>query len=74
MNRIEKIIKNLNDDELREAINEMKEDETNGSLRSGGHVMRISSQIHDATAEPVSSVLFMTQMGLLKEAAYRFSK
>ena len=72
MNQITKIFSDLTNDELREAINEIKEDEALGLIREHGYVRRISKQVSELTNTPLSTQLFLTHSSLFREASYRF--
>ena len=71
-NVITEIFTNLPDEELRQAISEMREDEELGIIRNDGYVRRITHRVHQITGESVSVLLFLTQTNLLREAAFRF--
>lgn len=73
MNQITKIFNELTDSQLKEAILEMKEDDTFGIIRENGYVRNITKQIVDITNQPLSAQLFITTISLYKEAAYRFT-
>ncbi len=74
-NEITKIFSSLSNDELRQAILEMKEDEPLGIIRTDGWVRKITKQICDITNESeVATYLFLTQNNLFREAAFRFIK
>lgn len=44
MNQITKLFTDLTDDQLREAVNEIREDEPLGIIRQDGHVRELSRQ------------------------------
>ncbi len=73
-NELTKIFSNLSDAQIREAVIEMKEDEESGIIRSEGWVSRLTKQVHEITDQPVSTLLFLTQTNLFREAAFRFVK
>jgi hypothetical protein len=74
-NKVTEIYTNLTDEQLREAILEMKEDEKMGLIRSDGWVRRLTKQICETIGDTnFSTHLFMTQNNLFREAAYRFVK
>jgi hypothetical protein len=74
-NKVTEIYTNLSDEQLREAILEMKEDEKIGLIRSDGWVRRLTKQICDTIGDTnFSTHLFMTQTNLFREAAFRFVK
>lgn len=74
-NKITKLYSDLTDEQLREAILEMKEDEKMGLIRTDGWVRKLTKQVCDITNETnISTHLFLTQNNLLRDAAYRFIK
>ena len=74
-NKITEIYTNLTNEELREAILEMKEDERTGLIRTDGWVRRLTKQVCETIGDnSVSTHLFLTQSNLFREAAYRFVK
>lgn len=74
-NKITKLYSDLTDEQLREAILEMKEDEKMGLIRTDGWVRKLTKQVCDITGETnISTHLFLTQNNLLREVAYRFIK
>jgi len=74
MNPIVQIFTNLSDEEIRESILEIKEDEGLGIVRSDGYVRRIAKEVSDLTGTSLSTQLFLTTTSLLKEGAFRFVK
>ena len=72
-NEITKIFSSLSNDELRQAILEMKEDEPLGIIRTDGWVRKITKQVCDITGETnLATHLFLTQNNLFREASFRF--
>jgi hypothetical protein len=72
---ITELYTNLTDEQLREAILQMKEDEPLGIIRTDGWVRKLTKQVCDITGETnISTHFFLTQNSLFREAAYRFVK
>lgn len=71
-NRITKLYTELSDENLKDAIREMKEDERMGLIRQDGWVRRMTNQVSEITGESYSTLLFLTQNNLYREAAHRF--
>ena len=71
-NRITKLYTELSDEDLKDAIREMKEDERMGLIRQDGWVRRMTNQVSEITGESYSTLLFLTQNNLYREAAHRF--
>jgi hypothetical protein len=72
---ITELFTNLTDEQLREAILQMKGDEPLGIIRTDGWVRKLTKQVSDITGETnLSTHLFLTQNSLFREAAYRFVK
>lgn len=70
-NEITEIFENISDEELKDLINQIKTSEKDGIITDG--VRNISKTVSQITGNPVSTELFLTQMNLFKEAAYRWS-
>lgn len=73
MNQVTKLFTDLTDDQLREAVNQIREDEPLGIIREGGYVRELSRQWGVLTGESSSIHLTMVQYSIFREAAYRFS-
>jgi hypothetical protein len=73
MNEITKLFSNLTDDQLRDAVNEIREDEPKGIIRMNGYVRDLTRQWGEITGESGVIHLTMVQVSILKEAAFRFS-
>lgn len=71
-NPITEIFESLTDDELREALNQIREDEPLGIIRIDGHVRDISNKVSEITGESFGVHQVMVLMGIFREAAYRF--
>lgn len=73
MNQVTKLFTDLTDDQLREAVNQIREDEPLGIIREGGYVRELSRQWGVLTGESSAIHLTMVQYSIFREAAYRFS-
>ena len=73
MNEITKLFSDLTDDQLRDAVNEIREDEPRGIIRTDGYVRDLTRQWGEITGESGVIHLTMVQVSILKEAAFRFS-
>lgn len=73
MNQVTKLFTDLTDDQLREAVNQIREDEPLGIIREGGYVRQLSRQYGVITGESSTMHLTMVQYAIFREAAYRFS-
>jgi len=74
-NPITEIYENLTDEQIKEAVLEMKEDEKMGLIRMDGWVRKLTKKVCEITGETnLSTHLFLTQNSILREAAYRFVK
>jgi len=71
---IQLIYSNLSDNEIIQAVNEIKEDEPQGIIRIGGMVRKLAESISELTGESLSTHLTMAQINLWREAANRFTK
>lgn len=71
--RIEELFKKLNDDEIRQAVKEIKETEQSKIKKENGFISKLCYEIYDITGEPPSFHTYLVQNSILKEAAYRFS-
>lgn len=74
-NPIVKIFNDISDDELKQAIKEIKEDEIKGIIRIGGVLRKYADITHNSIGVGNMSMhLFLTETNLLKEAAFRWIK
>ena len=64
----------MSDDELRQGIKEIQEDEQEGIIRIDGVVRKYAHEVQKITSANFSMTLFLTQTSLLREAAYRWIK
>ena len=69
-NKIKLLFESMTDDELIDAINEIKESEYTGII--GNIVRKYAQLITEITGDYSSLDLYFTQINLLKEAAYRW--
>lgn len=73
-NPILKIFNEMPTEELLQAVTELKEDSEKGIYREVGIVRKYAQKCKDITNEPTTRMLFLTEMILYKEAAYRWLK
>jgi hypothetical protein len=74
-NLITEIYSELTDEELKEAILEIKENEPLALIKTDGWVRKLNKKIMEITGENTYSVHLTSVIhSLLKEAAYRFIK
>lgn len=71
-NPIVKLFENISEEELKKAILEIKKDNLTGIIHEGGIVRKYAKLIGNITDEPISANLMMSQINLLKEAAFRW--
>lgn len=76
MNPVINILKSIPDEELRQAVIEIKEESESGKglIRENGYVRKYAKQIAEITGQGTSTELFLTQTGILQEATFRFLK
>jgi hypothetical protein len=75
INAITELYTNLTDEQLREAILQIKEDEPLGIIRTDGWVRKLATQVCEITNDrTISTHLFLAQNSLFREAAFRFVK
>ena len=72
MKSIQEIYKKLSDLEILEFLTDMENCENNGSFPDDSIIRKLCKQTTEITGLDVSSNLLMVQMGVLKEAAYRY--
>ena len=72
MNPITELYKNLNDTELTIIIGEIKESEKTGTFGDESEIRKLCHKTSEITGMDISSNLLMVQMGVLKEAAFRW--
>lgn len=72
MNKVVKIFKDIPDDELREAILELKESDDTGYIKTGGYVRKYLA-LYNEIAGISGTDIFSVTINLLKEGAYRWS-
>lgn len=73
MNPVTKIFTDMDNSELIQAIQEMKEDGPQGIIRSGGVVRKKCNEVHKIVGGNIYEHLVMVQSSILQEAAYRFT-
>lgn len=71
MNKVLEIFEQISVDELRLAIAEIKTSESTGIIEEG-IVRKYANKISGITGNPISTELFMTQMNLLRQAAFKW--
>ena len=72
MNPITELYKNLNDTELTIIIGEIKESEKTGTFGDDSEIRKLCHKTSEITGMDISSNLLMVQLGVLKEAAFRW--
>ena len=72
MSDVKKLYSNLSDDKLRIAVEELKHAETTGVFGDDSIIRNLCRETAKITNMDVSSNLLMVQIGVLKEAAYRW--
>jgi len=73
MNKIKDIYKSISSAELKQAILELEEDGVKGVYRTEGILRKYAKMFAEITGNPLSTDLFMTEIGLYKEAAHRWA-
>ena len=74
INPIKELFEAIPDDELKEIIREIKEDSTSGIIRTNGGLRKYANKVVEITGNSVSTELFLTEVNLVRQAAFRFSK
>jgi predicted HAD superfamily phosphohydrolase len=72
MKTINELFKNLNDTELTIIIGEINECEKTGTFGDESEIRKLCRKTSEITGMDISSNLLMVQMGVLKEAAFRW--
>lgn len=72
MNPINELYKNLTDSELTIIIGEIRESEKTGTFGNESEIRKLCRKTSEITNLDISSNLLMVQMGVLKEAAFRW--
>jgi hypothetical protein len=70
---VTKLFSDLTDDQLREAVNQIREDEKEGIVRSDGYVRQLSKKVGEITGQSNTIHLTMVQFSIFREAAFRFT-
>jgi hypothetical protein len=73
MNEIQKLFNDIPDEELREAILEIKESDVTGYVKENGYVRKYGRLTGELTRGVTTTDFFMTTINLLKQAAYRWT-
>lgn len=73
LNEVTKVFSDMSDEELAQVIQEMKEDEQQGIVRTEGIVRDKCKKVHEIIGGNVFEHMTMIQFLILKEAAYRFT-
>lgn len=71
MNKIVDLFQKIDDIELQKAVNEIKEDNDTGIIRDGV-VRKYAKLSADITGNNISTELFMTEINILRQAAFRW--
>ncbi len=72
-NEVTKILSNMTDLELSQAIREMKEDGPQGIIRMEGVIREKCKMVQNVVGGNTYEHLMMVQFSILQEAAYRFT-
>lgn len=72
MNEVIKLFSEISDEELKNAIQEIKDGEKDGIIIGNGIVRKYAELTRDITGQDTSSNLFSTQINLLKQASFRW--
>ena len=72
-NEVTKVFSDMPNEELAQAIQEMREDSHKGIIREEGIVRQTCKKVHDIVGGNVYEHLLMVQFSILQEAAYRFT-
>jgi hypothetical protein len=73
-NELHNLYDSLSDEELLVIINEIEESETTGSYPEDSAIRSLSNKASNITGTDTSSMLMLTQMNVLRQAAYRWKK
>ena len=73
MNKIAEIFDFMSDEELKNAILEIKESEKEGIIKEEGLIRKYAKLVSSITGNPISVDLFLSQTMLLKQAAFRWA-
>jgi hypothetical protein len=72
MNKIQQLFSDISDEELRLAINEIKESEETGFVKEGGLVRKYATLTGEITGGLTTTDFYMVMINLLKQAAFRW--
>lgn len=70
MNKLQELFKSMTDAELKSAIEEIKQNEDTGLI--GDKIRECAKKSGEITGGFTTSDFYMTQMNILKEAAFRW--
>ena len=73
LNEVQTIFNSMTNEELSQAIKEMKEDNPLGFIRENGIIREKCKMVHNIVGGNVYLHLTMTEVSILREAAYRFT-
>ncbi len=73
INEVTKVFSDMTEEELVQAIQEMKEDDPQGIIRIGGIVREKCAMVQKIVSGNTYEHMMMVQFSILKEAAYRFT-
>jgi hypothetical protein len=73
MNTVTKIFQDIPDDELKLAVLEIAKSDTTGIMESDSIVRKYAKITTEVTNNSTSTDLFMVQINLLKQAAFRWA-
>lgn len=73
LNEVQTIFNSMTNEELSQAIKEMKEDNPLGFIRENGIIREKCKMVHNIVGGNVYEHLTMTEASILREAAYRFT-
>lgn len=73
MNELVKLFQNIPDNELKQAILEIKESDATGYVKEDGYVRKYAKLSGEITGGFTTTDFYMTTINLLKQAAYRWA-
>jgi len=74
MNKIKELFQKITSKELKEVILEIRESDKTGFIKEEGYVRKYGKLTGEITGGFTTTDLYMVQLNLLKEAAYRWSE
>ena len=72
MNELNKIFNDISDEDLKQAVIEIKESDSTGFIKDGGYVRKYAKMSGDITGGFTTTDFYMTTINLLKQAAFRW--